>query len=264
MVMTTNEAEQVMSARKRSGTKLGVIHNMLFEPVMIKALSLIRKGNLGQIINADVRFLHTNEEPILSNRSHWCHSLQGGRFGEILPHPIYLLQALLGQIDIELVSIAKIGDYPWIPADELFVALGRNKTSGSIYISFNSPVEAVIVSVYGTKSVFRIDLTGETIVQLKHRPFNRLSKGINNLRQIYQLASSTLRATSLILSGKWSNGHETYIRGFVDYVLNEKDPPVTLQEAYNTVETLERICKKIDFIVSHSLRACTKFEAVET
>lgn len=245
LVTTTKEMEQVISASKTSGMKVGVIHNMLFEPVMIKALSLIRRGDLGQVINVDVRFLETNNEPMLSNKNHWCHLLSGGRFGEILPHPIYLLQALLGQTTLEYISTAKVGNYPWISADELYVVLKGDQGFGSIYVSFNSPLCATMINVYGTKAALKIDITDGTIIKLRYRPFTTFGKGVNNLRQIYQLATSISQAASLKLLGKWSNGHEACIRGFFDSIFNGKEPPVTLQEAYNTVETLERICQKI-------------------
>ena len=242
MAITTKEAEEIISTYKRGGTKLGIIHNWLFEPVMIKALSLIRNGNLGQLINADVRVLATNKDHMLSNRDHWCHSLLGGRFGELLAHPIYVLQAIFGQMDVKSVLTAKISDFPWISADELHVVLSACNAFGNIYASFNSPQVRTYVDVYGTHGSLSIDARNQVLIEERYKPFERFNIAIDNLRQVYQLVRSIVDSRL----GFSTDAHEACIRLFVKSVLSGGKPPVTPEEAYDTVSILEDICRRID------------------
>jgi predicted dehydrogenase len=247
MAITTKDAKKIMSSYKKSGMKLSIIHNWLFAPSMIKALSLIRKGSLGQLIGADMRILETNKDHMLSSRDHWCHSLPGGRFGEMLAHPIYVLQAILGELKVKSVSAAKISDYPWVSADELHVLFGARNAFGKIYASFNSPRLATYLDVYGTHSSLSIDVSNQVLIE--HRPFQRFSIAFDNLRQAYQLVRSTVKMAVDVFSRKqgFGNGvHERLIRLFVKSVLEDGKPLVTPEEGYNSVRILEEICHRID------------------
>lgn len=246
LAMTTEEVKKIISTQKESKTKLGVIHNNLFRPVMVKALSLIQRGELGKIINVDLRFVAPPNDPMLSNKNHWCHSLPGGRFGEFLAHPIYILQAILGQMKVKSVHAMKVGSYPWVPFDELWVNLEGDKGYGSIYASFNSVRDAWSVDVYGTRGILKLSLDNETLVLLKRNPITRLSRALDILQQAYQLLFSTAQNGVSLLFGNWQMGHEVCLQAFLDSVLNDKAPLVTLQEAYDSVETLEKICKQIN------------------
>ena len=66
------------------------------------------------------------------------------------------------------------------------------------------------------------------------------------LIQAYQLAFSTARGALTKLSGRWVGGSEFCLCAFADSVLNDKEPIVTLSQAYDTVELLEQICQQIE------------------
>ena len=246
LTMTTEEAKMIISAQRDSQAKVTVIHSWLYEPVMTRALSLIKKGKLGAILSVEVKALSTPKSPMLCNQEHWCHSLPGGRLGEMLAHPIYIIQAVLGQLKVKSVQAIKLGSYPWVRFDELRVGLEANKGSASIYASFNSSRADVLIDINGTQGMLQIDLDSDTLVQLKSRPLTIFSKGMDSLGQVYQMTFSTARGALSKLSGKWLSGTELCIRAFIDSVLDDKEPLVSLKEAYNTVELLEQLCREID------------------
>ncbi|MFQ5925142.1 MAG: Gfo/Idh/MocA family protein [Dehalococcoidia bacterium] len=246
LTMTTEEAEKIAFAQKGSGTKISVVHNNIFAPAMIKALSLIRKGDLGEVINVDVRIVVPPSDPMLCNKDHWCHSSPGGVFGEMLAHPIYILQAILGPLKVRSVHAKKVASYPWVPFDALWVELDADKCSGTIYASYNSVQDAWFIDIYGTKGLIKVNLVNETLVQLKQRHITTLNRGLDSLQQASQLLLSTAQNGVLKLSGRWVCGHEVCLRAFVQSVIDDKAPPVTLEEACDTIEVLEEICKIID------------------
>jgi len=101
--VTVKEADKVMDELQKSSAKLTVIQNQLFEQSMLRAMEQIKAGSIGQVIGMNVGMLHSKDEEIASNKNHWSHKLPGGRFGENLPHPVYLLQAVLGKLEVKSV-----------------------------------------------------------------------------------------------------------------------------------------------------------------
>lgn len=246
MAMTVREADKIVRSQKAQGVALGVIHNWLFEPVVLKARSLAENGHIGDVVAMHVEVLNTQEDPMIANPDHWCHALPGGRLGEMLAHPIYLLQAFLGHTTVESVLAGKRGNYPWVRFDELQAVLAGKRGVGSFHASFNMPREAIILNIYGTRKTLRIDVIGQTLVELGPLAAGRIRKAESNLRQALQLLGSTLGAGVLFASGRWQSGHARCIRAFAEALRSNAPPPVTVDEAYNTVETLEDICRKIE------------------
>jgi predicted dehydrogenase len=83
---------------------------------------LLKKGVIGDLKRVDV-FVYVPEDVILNVDGGWLKDLPGGAFGEVLPHPIYLLQSLVGKLDLVSVSSAKMSKSIWQKYDELHVLL---------------------------------------------------------------------------------------------------------------------------------------------
>ena len=109
MAMTVKDAEQIVKSQKSTGAKAGVIHNWLFEAPIRKADALLKKGYLGEILSMEVEALCTRNDSMALNKNHWCHAFPGGRFSEMLAHPIYLLMHFLGDAKVRDVQVAKLG-----------------------------------------------------------------------------------------------------------------------------------------------------------
>jgi predicted dehydrogenase len=183
-----------------------------------------------------------------SDPKHWCHKLLGGRFGENLPHPVYALQSILGDdLQVGEVFPSKRGKYPWMPHDEWFVTLQSDKTMGSIYESFNAARTAILIDVYGTKRILKIDLTNQTVIGLGRRsPEKRIQIGKDSLWLSYKIALSTMRnAFDFLLSERGEKGLRNLYTMFIDSIKKNDDPPVTSKMAYNTVRIVEEICQHL-------------------
>ena len=249
IALTSQDVATIMDAQRKAGKKVGVIHNWLFEPTMRRVTAMARRQELGEILAISTEILQTRDDPMLSTREHWCHSLPGGRFGEVLPHPIYILQAFLSALRVKSTVARKVGAYPWVPFDELYVVLQGNNGMGAAYLSFNAPRYGIFIEVYGSKKILRIDLVGQTIWEVKRKEAKRFSKGTENLRLASNITSSTLRSAISVSSHRWRSGHETYIRAFVDSIVRGVDPPVSLEEAAENVRLIEQIVAAIDYRV---------------
>ena len=251
LTITTSDAKSIIE-HKPSDIKVGVIHNLLFEPPILELDSLIKRGELGDIISLQIDMLHGIHDRMLSNKGHWCHRLPGGRFGEMLSHPIYLLHNFLGyDICLREVRTSKLGPYEWVSKDELYVLLEdeSRKRFGRVYVSFNSPVDALYVTVIGSKGIAKAEVITGTVIKLAHlRMQHRLDKGKAVLRQSCQMLLSLAKNVARVLSGKWVTGLQKCIQLFANSVLEGKElpPPITLDSAYRNVKIVEEICAKIE------------------
>lgn len=242
LTMTTTEADDIVNCQKITGLKVGVIHNWLYEPPMVKATSMLEKGDLGEVLSVDIAAISTKDDSMAANEHHWSHRLPGGRFTEMLPHPVYILQRFLGNLEVKGVWTSKLGSsYSWMKADELYAILGTDQKWGRVYVSFNAPRDAIFVTIYGSKAILRSDIIGASIVKLPAMVSRTFEKGFDSLRQASQLVGLVASDTLRVLTGHWRSGHDTYIQLFAESVLKDKDTPVSLTEAYEAVKVTQQI-----------------------
>jgi predicted dehydrogenase len=246
MTMTTKDADKIVACQRASGMKVGVMHNELFEPPVLKASSFVGKGHLGDIISVEVETLCTKWDSMAANEHHWCHSLPGGRFSEMLAHPIYLLSHFLGKVEVEHVDVSKYGEYSWMRSDELCAIFRAGNKLGRVYATFNAPHDAIFISLYGTEGILKLDIVNATVVFTPRRVTSRFNKGLDSLRQAGQLLRSTTEDVVKIASKRWECGHELCIRLFAQSLETNSDPPFTVKDGYEVVKMLEVLCDKIE------------------
>lgn len=246
MTMTTKDAEEIVDCQKATGVKAGVIHNWLFDYPVLQADSVMKNGKLGEIFHIEIEALNTKYDSMAANERHWCHKLPGGRFSEMLAHPIYLMRHFLGDVEVCEVEVSKIGDYYWMKYDELCATFKARHKLGRAYASFNSSRDAVFINIYAREGILKLELINSTVSFLPNREATRLSKGFDPLRQATQLVKSTTANMFKVASGRWRSGHETYIKLFAESLINNSKPPVTVEDGLEVVKTLEKMCSMIE------------------
>ena len=247
LAMTSREAQQVLDSLKGSCVKLTVNHDWLFSKVMMDALHLYRTGALGKVLQMEVKVLHTQDDPMASNQNHWCHRILGGRFGEMLAHPVYLIQSILGyDLQIDRVLANKLGSYPWMTYDELHITLRRERVPGYIYVSFNSPRPAITIDIYGTLQILKIDPMNQIAFKSGPRTFSKMDSAKNCLGLSCQLLLATVRnALRYLLLEQGEYGLRFSYMSLIDSIKTDREPLVTPTMAYNAVRTVEEICQEI-------------------
>ena len=174
------EAEKMVELKNKYGVKLTVVHNWLFSHIMKRTMHSLEKKEVGELLGFEIDMLHTKDDPMTANPSHWCHSMLDGRFGENLPHPLYITRAILGDLKVKHILGSKLGIYPWMPIDELRILLeDKRGRIASIYISFNAPRPETTLKIYGTQGVLEINLfeTFESMRTMKKKPKEDLTLG---------------------------------------------------------------------------------------
>jgi predicted dehydrogenase len=246
MTMTVRDAEKIVDCQKATGAKAGVIHNWLFDDPVLQGDSIIKKGKLGEISHIEIETLNTKYDSMAANENHWCHKLPGGRFSEMLAHPIYLMRHFLGDVEVCDVQVSKVGDYPWMKSDELCATFRAGHKLGRAYASFNSSRDAIFINIYGRDAILKLELINSTVAFLPKREATRFSKGFDSLRQATQLIKSTTKAIVNVALGTWRSGHEEYINLFAEGLINDERPPVLIEDGLEVVKTLEKMCDMIE------------------
>jgi predicted dehydrogenase len=247
LTMSTSEAGSILDALKGSHVKLTLNYNALLNKRMMKALTLIRESAIGQVLAMEVRMLQTKDDPMAADVKHWCHRLPGGRFGEMLAHPVYLLQSVLGNsMDLVRVLPEKRGGFDWMRYDELHVLLQAGKGIGRIYASFNAPRPAYLIDIYGTERILNIDLLNGTLMMLRHRTESKIDSAMDSLVISGELLFQTIRNSLAYLRRGW--GQEPLQRAYtslIDSIEGREELVVNADMAYNTVNIVEEICKAL-------------------
>jgi len=248
MAMSIEESEKILKEyrRRKDEVKLCVIHNFLFEPLILEIKSIMRKKEM-DVLSVDIRMLHTPNDEMISDRNHWVHSLPGGRFGENLIHPVYLLRNLMGRLNVRDVYVVKRGSYDWVNYDELYATFDSGGKFGSIHISFNSPrwTMPLSVRIYGKELILNFDGTNLTLtiqgtLLQGYLPKIKLSKTKIVKDSFYtslQILKSTGKNSLKLLAGKRKSGHENIFEFFVDSILEDKEMPYAPEEAYEANKT---------------------------
>jgi predicted dehydrogenase len=258
MAMNEEETTRIYQEylKRKDEIRFCVIQNFLVTPSIQKVRSILAQRKI-EILSVDVRMLHTSADEMISNRDHWVHTLPGGRFGENLIHPVYLLRNLMGrQLNLRDVYAAKRGTYEWVQNDELCATFDSYGKYGSIYISFNSSRRTLPFSllIYGANAIVCLDGTNATCVVQgpltdAYLPDARLSRTRllkDGLSSSAAILSSTMSNMIEVLGNRRTTGHETIFRSLVASILEGAEMPYTAQEAYEANLTFLQVLSRLN------------------
>lgn len=251
MVTSLDEAEQLVQHQKNSGYKIGVVHSYLYNPVFLKTLALIKQGEIGDVISVYAHLSIPASDPMSKDPDNWCHSLPGGRLGECLPHPLYLMRALLGRTEVEGVQVAKVGPYSWITWDELNVLFRSSGRLASLYVSLNARKHSFYFCIYGKRGSIRADLVHKTVVSDRSEEKGNL--GLFWIRSNFSHMQQMLLSQAKIFGGRLFGSRwytDVLIPDFVESILSNKNPPISVEDGLENMKLLSDITKRMDGMIT--------------
>ncbi len=241
MALSNEEADSMIAASTMSGKKLCVDHNQLFDPVIVKARELIRKGVVGSVI--DIHSYYGFNLARTSERR-WVDTLPGGAFQNLMPHPLYLILEFVGNPIEVHVSSLDTGTHEPHGSDELRVLLKGKEALGTLSISLAIKPHLNYLRISGSKAILHADLANMILSMERLRPLPKaLARGLMNIEQGVQLVSgATLNAAKFILGTlRPYQGLGNLIRAFYDSIELDHEPPVPGEAGRLVVQTFDRI-----------------------
>lgn len=250
LAMNVHDVDKMFEFSEKKHVKLCVVHQNLYNPAVKKARRLVDAGTVGDLVSVDVAALVRRDNYMCLNSKHWCHTLPGGLNFEVLPHPVYLIQAFLKNPVPICVVAKKLADFEWIKADEVKVLIEAENGVGSIVASCNSPFHGDTLSILGTKLGLQVDLWGRTVIRYRPKTEDPVSVGKNNLYMASQLlrplAANLMNMSKMLFGGVRVSAHYDFILEFIRSILEDRELPVSPNESRENVQIVENICNQID------------------
>jgi predicted dehydrogenase len=246
MALATEEVDEMIEAARANQVQLCVVHNQLFMPVVIKAREMVASGVVGEVVGISITDAMPRDSEIIWNKEHWCHRLPGGIFGEMLPHPLYLAQAFLGELEPAAVYSRRLSNRNWLLADELRVVLVGRNSLVTITESVNLPDDFMLLDIFGTKVSLHVDLRGLVLTRYAVAGGGgRFARGRQNLELGFQRLAGAAGTTARVISDHYHSGYFSLIRRFLESVRSGIGIPVTVEEAREAVRLYQAVTAQI-------------------
>jgi predicted dehydrogenase/uncharacterized protein YbjT (DUF2867 family) len=151
------DCDMLAAAARRRGVRVGVDHSLLHDPWIRRLRAAIDAGRIGRVVSAE--YVCTAEYPPWGDGPVPPHYRDGGYpFRDLGVHGLYLLRALLGEIEGLQVDRRSLGGDPNLAFDEWHAVVRATGGTGRIRLSWNArPLETYVV-VQGERGVLRADV----------------------------------------------------------------------------------------------------------
>lgn len=248
MAETAEDCDRMIHRARELGLVISVNHSDKFDPVVQKALALVKAGACGEILAVDV-IRSSSYVPYAGGPLPEVYAKGSYPFQDLGVHGLYLLEAFLGPIENLKVEFASTGRDPNLLFDEWYAQARCHRGVGRIYLSWNvRPMQNRVV-VYGTRGVIQVDrflqiLTlgrsrpGPKFVHLvldgvRHGIYASVAVPVNVVR----FATGRLPASPGIRAGAVA---------FAKALWEGNPPPVEPEEGRRMVELMEEPCRRAD------------------
>lgn len=220
MATTVEDAEAMVACAERHGRVLGVVHNFQFATAMLRARSLLDRGELGEL-TAVYAFQLSNPSRRLP---HWYPSLAGGLFYDEAPHLLYLLRSLLGDLCPAHLSCQM--DHTTSPPQvrHLDVRFDHPSVWTQLTMNFDSPLSEWQFVLVGTRKLVAVDIFRDISILLPNDGSHSAGRILRtSWRGIGDHLAGVVRSGVGVLSRRLLYGNETVVRRFLDAVEGQRE-----------------------------------------
>jgi len=249
--MAESEADcrRMIAKAREKGLVLSVNHSARMDPIVLKALDLIRKGAIGDILGADF-FCSSDYAPYAGGPNiPPSYSKASYPFQDLGVHGLSLLEAFLGTISKADVRYYTSGRNPNLMFDEWRAIVDCEKGAGQMYLSWNArPMQNEIV-VHGTKGLMVVDRYLQTVIIRRAYPAPKpvqrtFGAAWNSMVTLYRVGTTVLGfATKRLLP---SPGIHVSVVKFYESLSKGILPPVSAEEGARIVSLTEEVSAKAD------------------
>jgi hypothetical protein len=147
------------------------------------------------------------------------------------PHSIYLANASMPGLKVSAVDKQKLSQNDWMATDELRVMLKSSNGLVTITNSANGLARYMTLDLVGTKTSMHVNISSGVIV--RHMPIRggRLRWGLDNIWAASQNLSGTASGLLRFIFSSSTDEHHNVIKGFINSILYDSQPPVSLGQA---------------------------------
>ena len=166
---SVEDCDRMIAVSKETGRQLAVNHSARMDPVVLRALDMVKAGACGDILS--VTFLRNSDYPPYAGGPIPAPYRRAGYpFEDIGIHGLYLLETFLGPIKDVDIRYRSSGRNPYLFFDEWHTLAECEKGVGHMYLSWNvQPMQNELI-IHGTGGIIRIDCYLQTMTVEKTLP----------------------------------------------------------------------------------------------
>ncbi|MEZ4404355.1 MAG: NAD-dependent epimerase/dehydratase family protein, partial [Kofleriaceae bacterium] len=242
------EGRALAALAAAKGKTVSVNHSLLYDPQVARALAAVRSGSLGQIVSVDI--LRGSEYPPFEGGPLPPHYRDAGYpFRDIGVHCLYLIQELLGPIEDVEASWRSLGGDPNLAYDEWRAVVRCQRGLGQFQLTWNvKPMQSQII-IHGTKGVLRVDLFAMFHGKRASTPLPKAAERLINaftdsLQPLIDVPVGVFKFVTKEV--KSYQGLRNLVADFYRRLAAGEPPPVTVEDAVNVVEWVERVARAAD------------------
>ena len=251
MALDSHQAGEMVRVARDRGINMTVMHNHLFDRVMIEARRIMSEGSLGKIVFVESGYSvqYGSAVPPFP-RGYWGYSLPGGLLQDFLPHAMYVALEFLSLPEVESVRAGSNGKIPYVNWDELIISLrSESQTVGDVHVSLSVSPRFQFLNVYGTGGSMFIDFLSKVI--LLDKEIGPLPKTLN--RNLFSLKRSGQYLKSAVVNTitmprvteKIFDGSQRQIGLFYRSLALNESPPVSPEEALHVMKLMDEVWERM-------------------
>ena len=246
LATSKEDSQRIVEAARQAERTVGVDHSLLFDPFVKRAMTLLRRGEIGDVVAVD--YFRCQRAPdyrggVLPPQ----YDEPGYPFRDMGVHALYLLEAFLGPIrDVTGQFAASDGDQSY---SEWRALVRAERGSGQIHLSWNVKPAQSLLLIQGTRGIVRVDLHGMTVTTRRVLPLPEMLQRVINAagegaQTLAQLPVSVLR----VASGRIVRHHGLHdlVATYYENLRAGKPAPVTAEQAVPIVDWMERVAREAD------------------
>ena len=235
MASSEADCERMIQAAKRAGREICVGHNLLYHPLLTRALEAIAGGELGDIVHACAVYCFDPRRIPGYNSKDWYRRLGGGFAEDLAAHPASVLLRVIGRPR----GITRV------PAAEGVAALIEGERgAGSLLVSLVARPEDVSLRVWGTRGTLSVHFPQMVVsVQRERKLPAKLAHGVRNLQTARDFAAQTLTNTLRFVAKRMdtTQGIHTLIQRYYEALGAGRPAPVAPAEGREVVRLLRAL-----------------------
>lgn len=248
MADSVAECDAMIARARERGKVLAVNHSDLLDPVVMRALALVREGVAGRIL--DVDFLRSSDYPPYAGGPLPAMVAQGSYpFRDLGVHGLYLLEAFLGPLGSLEVRRRSTGANPSLRFDEWHASVDSASGVGRMQLSWNvRPMQSRII-IQGTTAVIEVDRFLQRLRLSRVLPGPKfvgmmITAWVNALKDAVGVPLNVLRFVTGSL--KPSPGIRAGAMDFARAIHEGRQPATSMEDGRRIVAMMEDACAQAD------------------
>jgi predicted dehydrogenase/nucleoside-diphosphate-sugar epimerase len=262
MAETVEDCDLMLAAAKATGRVLSVNHSARMDPVVLRALDLVRSGSVGDILA--VHFFRSSDYAPYAGGPMPAPFRRGGYpFEDLGVHGFCLIEAFLGPIRDSDVRYRSTGRDPHLFFDEWHATVEAEKGTGHMYISWNSrPMQNELV-IHGTRGIISVDCYLQTLsvhrTMPAPKPLQRMiGTALVAAGNLYHVPLNAIKFVTGRL--KPNSGIHVSVCKFYEALANGQAPPVPAAEGRRIVFWIQQSTREADAAKSRALAPSPSIE----